>query len=84
MGSYQEASNDYDMLKGCVNRIFVTDDMEELPRLYSGAMYHFSRIYQYGCDRLIKRAEEKRDEDTAVKGSRADAAGTDQDAGSDT
>lgn len=84
MSSYKEASNDYDMLKGCVNRIFVTDDMEELPRLYSGAMYHFSRIYQYGCDRLIKRAEEKRDEDTAVKGSPADAGGADQDTGSDT
>lgn len=31
MSSYQEAKNDYNMLKGCVNRIFVTDDMEELP-----------------------------------------------------
>lgn len=84
MSSYKEASNDYDMLKGCVNRIFVTDDMEELPRLYSGAMYHFSRIYQYGCDRLIKRAEEKRNEDATAKDSSAGAGGADQDTGSDT
>ena len=80
MSSYQEASNDYDMLKGCVNRMFVTDDMEELPRLYSGAMYHFSRIYKYGCDRLIERAEEKRNEDTVVKDSSANTACADQDA----
>lgn len=59
MSDYREASNDYDMLKGCVNRIFITDDIEELPRLYSSAMYYFSRIYKYGCDRLIAKKEDK-------------------------
>lgn len=83
MSSYQEARNYYDLLKGCVNRIFVTDDIDELPRLYSGAMHHFSCIYQYGCDRLIKRVEEKKNEDTVVSDGPAGASGIDQDAGSD-
>lgn len=78
MGSYKEASNDYDMLKGCVNRIFVTDDINELPHLYASAVYHLGDIYKYGMERLRKR-----NETTAVKDSRADALGTDQDAGSD-
>lgn len=52
---YQKASNDYDMLKGCVNRLFVTDDSAELPRLYESAKYYLDRIYNYGIDRLNKR-----------------------------
>lgn len=79
MGRYQEASNDYDMLRGCVNRIFVTDDINELPRLYASAVYHLGDIYKYGMERLRKR-----DETTAVTDSPADAAGADQDAGFDT
>lgn len=57
---FQEASNEYDMLKGSVNRIFVTDDMEELPRLYEGAIYHLGQIYRYGYDRLASRAQDKK------------------------
>lgn len=79
MGSYKEASIDYEMLKGCVNRIFVTDDMDELPHLYASAVYHLGDIYKYGMERLRKR-----NEDTADKDSPAGAACTDQDAGSDT
>ena len=51
MSNYQEASNEYDMLKGCINRIFVTDDKEELPSLYGGAIYHLGQIYKYGEQR---------------------------------
>ena len=54
MSNYQEASNEYDMLKGCINRIFVTDDKEELPKLYGGAIYHLGQIYRYGEERLEK------------------------------
>lgn len=79
MGSYKEASIDYEMLKGCVNRIFVTDDMDELPHLYASAVYHLGDIYKYGMERLRKR-----DETTAVKDSPAGAGSADQDAGSDT
>lgn len=74
MSSYQEASNDYDMLKGCVNRIFVTDDMEELPHLYAGAVYHLGDIYKYGMERLKGRNEK-----TNVTDRQTDAADPDQD-----
>jgi len=59
MADYQEARNEYDMLKGCVNRMFVTDDREELPRLHQGALYHLGLIYQYGVDRLSAPAGDK-------------------------
>lgn len=52
---YQEVSNDYDALKGCINRLFVSDDKEELPKMYESAKYHLDRIYNYGIDRLNKR-----------------------------
>lgn len=57
---YQEASNKYDMLKGCVNRMFVTDDMEELPKLHHGALYCLGLIYKYGVDCLADPAEDKK------------------------
>lgn len=57
MTDHQKASNAYDMLKGCVNRMFVTDDMEELPKLHQGALYYLGLIYQYGVNRLADPAE---------------------------
>lgn len=60
MSDHQKASNDYDMLKGCVNRMFVTDDKEELPKLHQGALYYLGLIYQYGVDRLADPAEDKK------------------------
>lgn len=59
MSSYQEASIDYEMLKGCVHRIFVTNDMDELPHLYAGAIYHLGDIYKYGMERLELREKDK-------------------------
>lgn len=55
MSDRQHASNEYDMLKGCVNRLFVTDDIDELPRLYRGAIYHLGEIYEYGLERLREK-----------------------------
>lgn len=54
---YKEASNEYDMLKGCVNRIFVTQDKDELVSLYSGAVYHLSRVFSYGRGRFAGCSE---------------------------
>lgn len=54
---YQEASNNYDMLKGCVNRIFVTDDKEELISLYGGALHYLSLLFLYGKERFSERSE---------------------------
>lgn len=52
---YQEASNNYDMLKGCVNRMFVSDDLTELPKLHAGALHYLEKIYTYGKKRLEDR-----------------------------
>lgn len=57
---YQKASNNYDMLKGCVNRMFVTDDMKELPKLHQGALYYLGLIYQYGVNRLADPVEDNK------------------------
>lgn len=55
--NYNEAHNDYEMLKGCVNRIFITDDKEELISLYGASIYHLSRIFLYGDERFSERTE---------------------------
>lgn len=39
--------NEYDLLKGCINRIFVTDDMDELCRLHDSARKGLEKIYAY-------------------------------------
>lgn len=57
MNDYQKAHNDYDMLKGCVNRIFVTDDKEELITLYGCALHYLSLIFNYGKERFSERSE---------------------------
>lgn len=72
---YQEASNDYDMLEGCINRMFVTDDIKEMPHLYAGAVYHLGDIYKYGMERL-----ERRNEKTNVTDRQTDATDPDHDA----
>lgn len=56
--NYQEAHNNYDMLKGSINRIFVTDDKEELISLYTSALYYLSLIFCYGKTRFRERSEE--------------------------
>lgn len=56
---YQKAINDYDMLKGAVNRIFITDDKEELPRMYESAKYYLDLIYAYGCKRMDWKLSER-------------------------
>lgn len=55
--TYQEASNNYDMLKGCVNRIFITDDKEELISLYGSALHYLSLLFLYGKERFSERSE---------------------------
>lgn len=56
---YQKAHTYYDMLKGDINRIFVTDDKEELPRLYEGAKYYLDLIYAYGHKRMDWKLSER-------------------------
>lgn len=40
----KELGSHYDMLQGCINRLHVSDDKEELARLYTGAIYHIGNI----------------------------------------
>lgn len=54
---HQEAGNNYDMLKGCVNRIFVTDNKDELVSLYTGALHYLSLLFLYGKERFSERSE---------------------------
>ena len=50
----QTADNEYDMLKGCMNRMFVTHDPEELMRMYQSAIRLIDIIRQYNTARLAK------------------------------
>ncbi len=54
---YQEADINYNMLEGCVNRIFITDDKEELISLYCGALHYLSLLFSYGEKRFSERSE---------------------------
>lgn len=42
---YNELSNKYDSLKGCINRMFVTNDYGEFEYMYSFAKGYIDEIY---------------------------------------
>lgn len=44
-----------DMLDGCRNRLFITDNPDEIPLLYSGALYHLRQIVDYARGRLARK-----------------------------
>lgn len=50
----QTADNEYDMLKGCMNRMFVTKDPDELMRMYQSAIRRIDIIRQYNTVRIAK------------------------------
>ncbi len=50
--SEKGAHNEYDMLKGNVNRMFLTDDVAELVKMYEFAQIRIKRIYEYHYARL--------------------------------
>jgi hypothetical protein len=54
----QRAENASDMLDGCRNRLFVTKNPDEIPSLYSGALYHLRIIVKYAYARLAKKEEQ--------------------------
>lgn len=54
----QTADNEYDILKGCMNRMFVTDDPDELMRMYQSAIWQIDIIRQYNTVRLAKKEEQ--------------------------
>lgn len=48
----QEAYIEYDMLKGNINRMFVTDDIKELARMHEFAKKRLEELYEYHYARL--------------------------------
>lgn len=45
----------YDMLKGNMNRMYVTDDSEELMRMYQAAIHNIDIIRKYNTKRLAEK-----------------------------
>lgn len=55
MDSYQKASDGYDMLKDCINKMSIADDKEGLFFLYMEALRCLSGIYNNCKERLEQR-----------------------------
>lgn len=41
-----------DMLTGCINRIFISDDSDEIPRLRDGAKSYIDRLFELSMERF--------------------------------
>ena len=48
----KEAHIEYDMLKGNINRMFLTDDTAELNDMYKFSKKRIEMIFEYNCDRI--------------------------------
>lgn len=52
---HKETMNSVDMLKGCINRMCVTDDMDELRRCLTSSMCSLSELYVVNRQKLLER-----------------------------
>lgn len=57
--THKEMINKTDLLEGCVNRICVTDDYEEIISLYASARGLLIDIVKYNSHRLNVRTSEQ-------------------------
>lgn len=57
--SYNELTYEIDMLRGNINRICVTDNVEEIERMYKFAKLRLDEIYNYNLSRINKLKGEK-------------------------
>lgn len=48
----REAHEEYEMLRGNINRMFLTDDVAELVKMYEFAQKRIERIYDYHVTRF--------------------------------
>lgn len=55
---HKETMNSVDMLKGCINRMCVTDDFDELRRMLTSAMCGLSDLYVVNKKKLSERKSE--------------------------
>ena len=53
--NYQEMRNEKDMLEGNINRMFVTDDMDELCSMYMFAKERLDTLFRENCKRIIEK-----------------------------
>lgn len=51
----KEVHNEYDMLRGNMNRMFLTDDVAELVKMYEFAQKRIKKIYEYHYARLSNK-----------------------------
>ncbi len=49
----QEIRNEYDMLRGNINRMFICDDISELDEMFRVANIRIERLYEYHHARII-------------------------------
>lgn len=50
----QMADNEYDMLEGNINRMFLTKDRIELDSMYEFAKSRLASLYEYNRERIEK------------------------------
>ena len=55
----QKVYNEMDMLKGNINRMCVTDDQEELFKMYAFACLRLNKIYNLNSEKLRERYSER-------------------------
>lgn len=53
----QEANNDYDLLLGNLNRMFVTNDSVEVENQYNWCMKRLRRLYLHHKERTEQQCE---------------------------
>lgn len=52
---HKETMNSVDMLEGSINRMCVTDDMNELRERYTSAMLSLTNLYNVNRQKLLER-----------------------------
>lgn len=52
--NYISIKNEYDMLKGNINRMFVSDDIDEVISMYEFAKKRLERIFSANHERVLE------------------------------
>lgn len=52
---HRETMNEVDMLRGNINRMCVTDDLDELDRMLTVAMCRLSNLYTVNRERILEQ-----------------------------
>ncbi|MFD1403602.1 hypothetical protein [Robinsoniella peoriensis] len=55
MNEKKRAFNEYEMLKGNINRMFVTDTKEELVSMYFYSKTRLEKIYEFNLQRIKEK-----------------------------